>query len=215
VQGEQGPSRGCPPRARVAAKRDGHPRQNPAYRPATEKALETGLFLLCRFCYGLVAVRVRQPLGGFVEPLGAGARPSPSGCADTPRQRRAPKSRPSRSCAFPRYTRSLDARGGRLGTRRRPPSTRGALHPRIAHAPHPTPPPTPSPLAWGSSVTAAAASSPTTQTPGPTTNLEPRHSRRDPRSALLKTDHLPRPTVVSLTARLGVIKRRRRTPNTR
>jgi hypothetical protein len=23
---------------------DGHPRQNPAYRPATEKALETGLF---------------------------------------------------------------------------------------------------------------------------------------------------------------------------
>lgn len=24
---------------------DGHPRQNPAYRPATEKALETGLFL--------------------------------------------------------------------------------------------------------------------------------------------------------------------------
>jgi hypothetical protein len=24
---------------------DGHPRQNPAYRPATEKAPETGLFL--------------------------------------------------------------------------------------------------------------------------------------------------------------------------
>ena len=45
VQGEQGPLRGCPPRARVAAKRDGHPRQNPAYRPATEKALETGLSL--------------------------------------------------------------------------------------------------------------------------------------------------------------------------
>ena len=41
--------RGCPPRARVAAKRDGHPRQNPAYRPATEKALETGLFLWTRF----------------------------------------------------------------------------------------------------------------------------------------------------------------------
>src|SRR5205823_13890862 len=37
--------RGCPPRARVAAERDGHPRQNPAYRPATEKALVTGLFL--------------------------------------------------------------------------------------------------------------------------------------------------------------------------
>src|SRR5262249_61751142 len=45
VQGEQGPPRGCPPRARVAAKRDDHPRQNPAYRPATGKALETGLFL--------------------------------------------------------------------------------------------------------------------------------------------------------------------------
>src|SRR5256885_11514040 len=27
---------------------DGHPRQNPAYRPATEKALETGLFLWTR-----------------------------------------------------------------------------------------------------------------------------------------------------------------------
>jgi hypothetical protein len=32
--------------ARVAAERDGHLRQNPAYRPATEKALETGLSLL-------------------------------------------------------------------------------------------------------------------------------------------------------------------------
>ena len=48
VQGEQGPPRGCPPRARVAAERDGHPRQNPAYRPATEKALETGLSLSVR-----------------------------------------------------------------------------------------------------------------------------------------------------------------------
>ena len=28
---------------------DGHPRQNPAYRPATEKALVTGLFLWSRF----------------------------------------------------------------------------------------------------------------------------------------------------------------------
>jgi hypothetical protein len=28
---------------------DGHPRQNPAYRPATEKALVTGLFLCLRF----------------------------------------------------------------------------------------------------------------------------------------------------------------------
>ena len=49
VQGEQGPTRGCPPRARVAAKRDGHPRQNPAYRPAKGKASETGLFLWTRF----------------------------------------------------------------------------------------------------------------------------------------------------------------------
>ncbi len=31
--------------AQAAAQRDGHPRQNPAYRPATEKALVTGLFL--------------------------------------------------------------------------------------------------------------------------------------------------------------------------
>ena len=31
--------------AQAPAKRDGHPRQNPAYRPATEKALATGLFL--------------------------------------------------------------------------------------------------------------------------------------------------------------------------
>src|SRR5207302_958578 len=34
---------------RSAAEIDGHPRQNPAYRPATEKALETGLFLWPRF----------------------------------------------------------------------------------------------------------------------------------------------------------------------
>src|SRR6266540_228907 len=31
---------------------DGHPRQNPAYRPATEKALVTGLFLWTRFAGG-------------------------------------------------------------------------------------------------------------------------------------------------------------------
>ena len=37
--------RGGPPRSRVAAEMDGHPRQNPAYRPATEKAPATGLFL--------------------------------------------------------------------------------------------------------------------------------------------------------------------------
>src|SRR6185312_15198375 len=44
VQGEQGPPRGCPPRARVAAKRDGHPRQNPAYRPAKETPGKCGGF---------------------------------------------------------------------------------------------------------------------------------------------------------------------------
>src|SRR6186997_3521605 len=32
---------------------DGHPRQNPAYRPATKKALETGLFS----CHGSIACR--------------------------------------------------------------------------------------------------------------------------------------------------------------
>src|SRR5436305_12785145 len=37
---------------------DDHPRQNPAYRPATEKALETGLFL-----YGVV-VRSRTQAEG-------------------------------------------------------------------------------------------------------------------------------------------------------
>jgi len=60
---------------------DGHPRQNPAYRPATEKALVTGLFLCLRFAGdssgshrgGLTAVSV--------EPLGAVARRGLSGCA--------------------------------------------------------------------------------------------------------------------------------------
>src|SRR5204862_7959235 len=54
VQGEAGSvdaaRRGTGYAARAAgqpsAQRDGHPRQNPAYRPATGKALETGLFLL-------------------------------------------------------------------------------------------------------------------------------------------------------------------------
>ena len=77
VQGEQGPPRGCPPRARVAAKRDGHPRQNPAYRPAKGKALETGLFLLGRDPRGLVTAIGEAAVGGLPEPLGAGARPSP------------------------------------------------------------------------------------------------------------------------------------------
>jgi len=53
VQGEAGSDevarRGTGYAARAAgqpaAERDGHPRQNPAYRPATEKALVTGLFL--------------------------------------------------------------------------------------------------------------------------------------------------------------------------
>src|SRR5207247_9299901 len=54
VQDEQAPLRGGPPRSRVAAQKDGHPRQNPAYRPATEKALETGLFLLALIYRGLV-----------------------------------------------------------------------------------------------------------------------------------------------------------------
>src|SRR5262245_60336985 len=53
VQGEAGSDdaarrgTGCAARAvaQAPAKRDGHPRQNPAYRPATEKALATGLFL--------------------------------------------------------------------------------------------------------------------------------------------------------------------------
>jgi hypothetical protein len=49
VQGKQVPPVGGPPRDRVAAQRDGHQKQNPAYRPATEKALETGLFLWTRF----------------------------------------------------------------------------------------------------------------------------------------------------------------------
>jgi hypothetical protein len=49
---------------------DGHPRQNPAYRPATEKALVTGLFLCLRFA----GDSSRSPRGGLdcglLEPLG-------------------------------------------------------------------------------------------------------------------------------------------------
>ena len=37
VQGKQVPPSGGPPRDRVAAQRDGHRKQNPAYRPANEK----------------------------------------------------------------------------------------------------------------------------------------------------------------------------------
>jgi len=60
---------------------DGHPRQNPAYRPATEKALATGLFLCARFAGDSSG----SPRGGltavFVEPLGAVARLRLAGCA--------------------------------------------------------------------------------------------------------------------------------------
>src|SRR5207237_2844498 len=44
VQGKQAPPSGGPPRDRVAAKRDGHPRQNPAYRPAKGKPCNCRVF---------------------------------------------------------------------------------------------------------------------------------------------------------------------------
>jgi hypothetical protein len=60
---------------------DGHPRQNPAYRPATEKALVTGLFLLVRFAGDSSG----SPRGGLtavsVEPPGAVARRGRAGRA--------------------------------------------------------------------------------------------------------------------------------------
>jgi hypothetical protein len=60
---------------------DGHPRQNPAYRPATEKALVTGLFLLVRFAGDSSG----SPRGGLtavsVEPPGAVARRGFLSCA--------------------------------------------------------------------------------------------------------------------------------------
>src|SRR5467141_3690700 len=37
MQGQAGPLAGCPPRSRSAAQMDDCSRQNPAYRPATEK----------------------------------------------------------------------------------------------------------------------------------------------------------------------------------
>jgi hypothetical protein len=53
---------------------DGHPRQNPAYRPAKEKASETGLFLWT----DSPATRQARPAAGVtavsVEPLGTVAR---------------------------------------------------------------------------------------------------------------------------------------------
>src|SRR5207247_4464012 len=83
VQDEQAPLRGGPPRGRVVAKRDGHPRQNPAYRPATEKALETGLSLLGPIRRGLdtfpLATGERGGLLGTARPGRPAVRPR--GCA--------------------------------------------------------------------------------------------------------------------------------------
>src|SRR5205823_11406631 len=45
VQGKQVPLSGGPPRDRVAAQRDGHRKQNPAYGPATESPRNSGGFL--------------------------------------------------------------------------------------------------------------------------------------------------------------------------
>jgi hypothetical protein len=60
---------------------DGHPRQNPAYRPATEKALETGLFLCLQFA-GDSSGLLRGGLTAVsVEPLGAVARRGLVDCA--------------------------------------------------------------------------------------------------------------------------------------
>jgi len=57
---------------------DGHPRQNPAYRPATEKAPETGLSLYRRFA-GDSSGSPRGGLdGGSTEPLGAGRAATPA-----------------------------------------------------------------------------------------------------------------------------------------
>ena len=44
--------------AQAPAKRDGHPRQNPAYGPAKETALATGLFLWTRFRRRLVRLAI-------------------------------------------------------------------------------------------------------------------------------------------------------------
>src|SRR3954447_7055491 len=60
MQGQAGPFEGCPPRSRSAAQMDGCPRQNPAYRPATEKPRARGAFLCAgpiRGCGGSRRVR--------------------------------------------------------------------------------------------------------------------------------------------------------------
>jgi hypothetical protein len=54
----------------------GHGLDHPAYRPATEKALETGLFLLGRVARNSSWFRSSSPSAVSLEPLGAGARRS-------------------------------------------------------------------------------------------------------------------------------------------
>src|SRR5436309_15239064 len=49
---------------------DGHSRQNPAYRPATEKALVTGLFLLARTAAGEIGNRKSPALRGALSGRG-------------------------------------------------------------------------------------------------------------------------------------------------
>ncbi len=53
MQGQAGPLAGGPPRSRSAAQMDGCPRQNPAYRPATERPRPAGPL----YVRGRVAVR--------------------------------------------------------------------------------------------------------------------------------------------------------------
>src|SRR5690349_18627993 len=60
---------------------DGHPRLNPAYRPANEKPRTVGAFLCPGNQTCSSAFPSRQPLGGLPEPLGPSARPAPFGCA--------------------------------------------------------------------------------------------------------------------------------------
>src|SRR5439155_18986681 len=54
----------------------------PAYRPATEKALVTGLFLWTRFAGDSSRFPAAREFAAVsLEPLGPGTRPAPSGCA--------------------------------------------------------------------------------------------------------------------------------------
>src|SRR5436190_15012698 len=90
---------------------DGHPRQNPAYRPATEKALVTGLFLWTRFAGdssgsprgGLTAVSVEPP--GAVARRGLAGRAGYEPLRDTESNSRGPE--------HLRAARRLTAEGGR------------------------------------------------------------------------------------------------------